>query len=132
MMVSPVAAANVPAVVMTAIAMPAVPVSMPVAALHLDDGIVLGRQRRYRQPRGGRANERQHRQSGGYCNASNMCHRNIPPARNCASHKAGKPAICSGQFTADLRSEAEFRRLRCFVERRDVVDGLAQGRPRRD
>jgi len=70
-MVSPVAAANVPTVVMTAIAMPAVavPMSMSVAALHLDDGIVLGRQRRYRQPRGGRADECQHRQSGGYCNA---------------------------------------------------------------
>jgi hypothetical protein len=80
-MVSPVAAANMPSIVMTAIAVPAmmaVAMAMPVAAPDLDDGLILSRQRRHSQPRRSRADERQCHQRHGCRDPLNIFHRNIP------------------------------------------------------
>jgi len=74
MMVSPVAAADIPPTVKAAIAMPAV-MAMPVAASHLNDGIVLGSQWRDSQPRGRGADERQYQQRNDSCDLLNVCHR---------------------------------------------------------
>src|SRR6516164_7678431 len=70
-MVPPVAAAVVPAIVMTAIAVPAV-MAMP-AAFDLNDGVALRGERRHSQPRRSGAGQRQHQQTNGQCIFEHQC-----------------------------------------------------------
>src|ERR1043165_6368529 len=79
-MVSQVAAAPVPTVVVTAISVPAVvTVSVPVAALDLNDHIVIGRERRHPQPLRSGANESQRQQRSDHRHPLKISPRLFPP-----------------------------------------------------